>query len=135
MYYEIGPCLKLKIYRHLVFKGSFYLWEINDNKIFNYTKIKHLLMFEIPWKLTTPTWSTVHLSFPCSSQKYCGSVHYFKDVFFLWTVVAGFSPSRLNEWINFHKLRFCITCFKNVNVNLCKFGAIERDAFFRFIPK
>ena len=48
MYYEIGPCLKLKIYRHLVFKGSFYLWEINDNKIFNYTKIKHLLMFEIP---------------------------------------------------------------------------------------
>ena len=38
-------------------------------------------------------------------------------VIFLWTVLAGFSrTSRLYEWMNFHTLPFCITCFKNLTV-------------------
>ena len=51
-----------KIYRHLVFKFSFYLWEINNNKIFNYTKIKHRLIFEMPWKLTAVKYKSAFLT-------------------------------------------------------------------------
>ena len=63
-------------------------------------------------------------------------MHYFKDFFmnsFGW-IFTNFKSEWMNEFSQ-AVLLYHVFQKRGSYVNLCKFGAIERDDFFRSIPK